>query len=118
MTHFDYIKRLPLSTYKSQNRGGKGIIGMQTRDEDFVKNLFLSSNHSFIYFFTNKGKVYRIKTFEIPEAGRTAKGTPIINLLQLDNGEKITAVIPVKQNRNNEEIAKDEYLVMTTKKGI
>ena len=118
MTHLDYIKRLPLSTYKSQNRGGKGIIGMQTRDEDFVKNLFLSSNHSFIYFFTNKGKVYRIKTFEIPEAGRTAKGTPIINLIQIDSGEKITAVIPVKQNKDSEEIAKDEYLVMTTKKGI
>ena len=118
MTHLDYVKRLPLSTYKSQNRGGKGIIGMQTRDEDFVKNLFLSSNHSFIYFFTNKGKVYRIKTFEIPEAGRTAKGTPIINLLQLDNGEKITAVIPVKQNKDGEEIDKDEYLAMTTKKGI
>lgn len=118
MTHLDYVKRLPLSTYKSQNRGGKGIIGMQTRDEDFVKNLFLSSNHSFIYFFTNKGKVYRIKTFEIPEAGRTAKGTPIINLLQIESGEKITAVIPVKQNKNNEEIDKYEYLIMTTKKGI
>lgn len=118
MTHFDYVKRIPLSTYKSQNRGGKGIIGMQTRDEDFVKNLFLSSNHSFIYFFTNRGKVYRIKTFEIPEAGRTAKGTPIINLLQLDSGEKITAVIPVKKNKDNEEIDKNEYLAMTTKKGI
>ena len=118
MTHLDYVKRLPLSTYKSQNRGGKGIIGMQTRDEDFVKNLFLSSNHSFIYFFTNKGKVYRIKTFEIPEAGRTAKGTPIINLLQVESGEKITAVIPVKQNKNNEEIDRDEYLIMTTKKGV
>ncbi len=118
MTHLDYVKRLPLSTYKSQNRGGKGIIGMQTRDEDFVKNLFLSSNHSFIYFFTNKGKVYRIKTFEIPESGRTAKGTPIINLLQIESGEKITAVIPVKQNKNNEEIDKDEYLIMTTKKGV
>ncbi len=118
MTHLDYVKRLPLSTYKSQNRGGKGIIGMQTRDEDFVKNLFLSSNHSFIYFFTNKGKVYRIKTFEIPEAGRTAKGTPIINLLQLDNGEKVTAVIPVKQNKDNEQILQDEYLAMITKKGI
>lgn len=118
MTHLDYVKRLPLSTYKSQNRGGKGIIGMQTRDEDFVKNLFLSSNHSFIYLFTNKGKVYRIKTFEIPEAGRTAKGTPIINLLQVEGGEKITAVIPVKQNKNNEEIDRDEYLIMTTKKGV
>ncbi len=118
MTHLNYIKRIPLSTYKSQNRGGKGIIGMQTRDEDFVKNLFLSSNHSFIYFFTNRGKVYRIKTFEIPEAGRTAKGTPIINLLQIENGEKITAVIPVKQDKENKEISKDEYLVMTTKKGV
>lgn len=118
MTQLDYVKRLPLSTYKSQNRGGKGIIGMQTRDEDFVKNLFLSSNHSFIYFFTNRGKVYRIKTFEIPEAGRTAKGTPIINLVNLEGGEKITAVIPVKQKKDSEEIEKDEYLVMTTKKGI
>lgn len=118
MTHLDYVKRLPLSTYKSQNRGGKGIIGMQTRDEDFVKNLFLSSNHSFIYFFTNKGKVYRIKTFEIPESGRVAKGTPIINLLQLDKGEKVTAVIPVKQNKDDEQIVKDEYLTMITKKGI
>lgn len=124
MTHLDYIKRIPLSTYKSQNRGGKGIIGMQTRDEDFVKNLFLSSNHNFIYFFTNKGKVYRIKTYEISEAGRTAKGTPIINLIPLDDGEKITAVIPVKQIKNTEQTDNqeenilDEYLVMTTKKGI
>ncbi|MDE6181961.1 MAG: DNA gyrase subunit A [Eubacteriales bacterium] len=126
MTHLDYIKRIPLSTYKSQNRGGKGIIGMQTRDEDFVKNLFLSSNHNFIYFFTNKGKVYRIKTYEISEAGRTAKGTPIINLIPLDDGEKITAVIPVKQIKNKEQTDEqaqeenilDEYLVMTTKKGI
>ena len=125
MTHFDYIKRIPLSTYKSQNRGGKGIIGMQTRDEDFVKNLFLSSNHNFIYFFTNKGKVYKIKTYEIPEAGRTAKGTPLINLIQLDEGEKINAVIPVQAKKQTENINEteeenilDEYLVMTTKKGI
>ena len=81
MTHLNYIKRIPLSTYKSQNRGGKGIIGLQTRDEDAVKNLFLSSNHSYLLFFTNLGKVYRIKTWEIPEAGRNAKGTPIINVL-------------------------------------
>ena len=123
MTHLDYIKRTPLSTYKSQNRGGKGIMGMQTRDEDFVKNLFLSSNHNFIYFFTNKGKVYRIKTYEIPEAGRTAKGTPIINLIYLEDGEKITAVIPVKQIKSDTSLEQDEnildeYLVMTTKKGI
>lgn len=112
MTHLNYIKRIPLNTYKSQNRGGKGIIGMQTRDEDFVKDLFLSSNHSYILFFTNKGKVYRTKTYEIPEAGRTAKGTPIVNLLQLDNDEKITAVIPFKDYTEN------SYLTMITKKGI
>lgn len=112
LTHFNYIKRIPLSTYKSQNRGGKGIMGMQTREEDFVKNLFLSSNHSHILFFTNKGKVYRTKTYEIPEAGRTAKGTPIVNLLQVDNGEKITAVIPIK------EYCEDNYLMMITKNGI
>lgn len=112
LTHLNYIKRIPLSTYKSQNRGGKGIVGMQTREEDFVNNLFLSSNHSYILFFTNKGKVYRIKTYEIPEAGRTAKGTPIVNLLQLDSGEKISAVIPIKEMDDN------DYLVMATKKGI
>ncbi len=111
MSNFDYIKRLPLNTYKSQNRGGKGVVGMQTRDEDFVKNLFLSSNHSFVLFFTDKGKVYRIKTYEIPEAGRTAKGTPAVNLVQLESDEKISAVIPLKEYG-------DEYLVMVTKKGI
>lgn len=118
MTHLDYVKRIPLHTYKSQNRGGKGIIGMQTRDQDFVKNLFLSSNHNFIYFFTNKGKVYRIKTYEISESGRTAKGTPIINLIKLEDMEKITAVIPVKQSKDEEEDLQSEYLVMATKKGI
>ena len=112
MTQLDYVKRIPLSTYKSQNRGGKGIIGMQTREQDFVKNLFLSSNHSHIYFFTNKGRVYRIKTYEVPEAGRTAKGTPIINLLSLQDNEKITAVIPFKESGD------DSYLTMITKSGI
>lgn len=112
MTHMDYIKRIPLYTYKSQNRGGKGIIGMQTKEEDFVKNLFLSSNHTYIYLFTNKGKVYRIKTYEIPEAGRNAKGTPVINLLNLEEEEKITAVIPFKERDEN------EFLTMVTKKGV
>lgn len=112
MTHLNYIKRMPLSTYKSQNRGGKGIIGMQTRDEDFVKNMFLSSNHCDILFFTNKGKVFRTKTYGIPEAGRTAKGTPIINLIQIGNDEKITAVIPLKSYEDL------NYLTMVTKKGI
>ncbi len=112
MSHLNYIKRISLDSYRSQHRGGKGIIGMQTRDEDFVQRLFLSSNHSYILFFTSKGKVYRIKTWEIPEAGRNAKGTPIINLLQLDEGERINAVIPIKEFDN------DQYLMMITKKGI
>ena len=111
LTRLNYIKRLPLTTYKSQNRGGKGVIGMQTRDEDLVKNIFLSNNLDYILLFTNKGKVYRIKTYEIPEAGRTAKGTPIVNLLSLASDEKISAVIPIKEFEN-------DYLVMTTKKGI
>ena len=113
MTHLNYIKRIPLSTYKSQNRGGKGIIGMQTRDEDAVKNLFLSSNHSYLLFFTNMGKVYRIKTWEIPEAGRNAKGTPIINVLEMGDKEKITAVIQTR-DYNDE----SGYLMMITKSGI
>jgi len=111
LTRLNYIKRIPLDTYKSQNRGGKGIIGMQTRDEDLVKNIFLSNNHDFIFLFTDKGKVYKIKTYEIPEAGRTAKGTPIINLINLSSDEKISAVIPIRE-------VKDDYLVMTTKNGI
>ena len=113
MTHLNYIKRIPLSTYKSQNRGGKGIIGMQTREEDAVKNLFLSSNHSYILFFTNMGKVYRIKTWEIPEAGRNAKGTPIINVLEMGENEKITAVIQAKDYNDD-----SGYLMMITKSGI
>ncbi len=112
MSHLNYIKRIPLDSYRSQHRGGKGIIGMQTRDEDFVQRLFLSSNHSYILFFTSKGKVYRIKTWEIPEAGRNAKGTPIVNVLRLEEGEKINAVIPIK------EFGIDQYLMMITKKGI
>ena len=111
LTRLNYIKRLPLTTYKSQNRGGKGIIGMQTREEDLVKDLFLSSNHDYILLFTNKGKVYRIKTYEIPEAGRTAKGTPIVNLVNVGSDEKISAVIPLREFEN-------DYLVMTTKQGI
>lgn len=112
MTYLGYIKRIPMDTYKSQNRGGKGIKGMQTREEDFVKNIFITSTHHYILFFTNKGKVYRMKAYEIPEAGRTARGTAIVNLLQLDPGEQITAVIPLK------EYEEDKYLLMATKKGI
>ncbi|GMQ58613.1 DNA gyrase subunit A [Vallitalea sediminicola] len=112
MTHLGYIKRMPIDTYKSQHRGGKGIKGMQTRDEDFIQNLFITSTHHFILYFTNKGKVYRLKAYEIPEASRTARGTALVNLLQLDSDEQITAVIPLSEYRE------DRYLLMATKKGI
>ena len=112
MTHLGYIKRMPTTTYKSQHRGGKGIKGMQTRDEDFIQNLFITSTHHFILFFTNKGKVYRLKAYEIPESSRTARGTALVNLLQLDSDEQITAVIPLSEYRQ------DRYLLMATKKGI
>ena len=112
LTHFGYIKRVPINTYKSQRRGGKGITGISTREEDFVKQLFISSTHDTILFFTNNGKVYRLRGYEVPEAGRTAKGTAIVNLLQLDAGEKVTAVMPVKV------FAEGQYLLMTTKKGL
>ena len=112
MTHLNYVKRIPLDTYKSQHRGGKGVIGLQMREEDGVKKLFVSSNHSYILFFTTKGKVYRKKTWEIPEAGRNAKGTPIVNLLELEKDEEISAVIPTKSFNEN------EYLVMVTKYGL
>lgn len=112
LTHFGYIKRLPADTYKSQRRGGKGIIGLSTREEDFVENLFITSTHHFIMFFTNKGRVYRMKAYEIPEAGRQAKGTAIVNLLQLDAEEKITAVIPVAEYRDG------LFLMMATRNGL
>ena len=112
LTHFGYVKRLPLDTYRSQRRGGKGITGLTTREEDFVKQIFTASTHDTILFFSNKGKLYTLRGFEIPEAGRTAKGTAIVNLLRLDPGEKITAVIPI----NNFEDGK--YLLMATKNGM
>lgn len=112
MTHFGYVKRLPADTYKSQRRGGKGIIGLSTREEDFVKNLFVTSTHHYIMFFTNKGRVYRLKAYEIPEAGRQAKGTAIVNLLQLDADEKVTAVIPIQEYNEG------QYLIMATRNGL
>ena len=112
LTHFGYIKRMPIDTYKSQKRGGKGITGISTREEDFVKQIFTASTHDTILFFTNKGKLYRLRGFEIPEAGRTAKGTAIVNLLSLDAGEKVSAVIPIA---NFEE---GKYLLMATKNGL
>lgn len=112
LTHFGYIKRLPADTYTSQKRGGKGILGLSTREEDFVKDLFVASTHHFIMFFTNKGRVYRIKAYEIPESGRQAKGTAIVNLLQLDGDERITTVIPIKEYKEG------QYLVMATRNGL
>lgn len=112
LTHFGYIKRMPIDTYKSQRRGGKGITGIATREEDFVKQIFTASTHDTILFFSNKGKLYRLKGYEIPEAGRTAKGTAIVNLLSLDAGEKISAVIPIQN------FADGKYLLMATKNGL
>ena len=111
LTHLGYIKRVPDNTYKAQRRGGKGIVGLTTRDTDFVKDLIITSTHDYLMFFTDLGKVYKIKAYEIPEASRTAKGTPVINFLNLDQGERVTAVIPVK------EFADDNYLIMVTKNG-
>lgn len=112
LTHFGYIKRMPADTYKSQRRGGKGITGISTRAEDFVTQIFTASTHDTILFFSNKGKLYRLRGYEIPEAGRTAKGTAIVNLLSLDNGEKISAVIPISN------FAEGKYLLMSTQRGF
>lgn len=112
MTHLGYIKRMTVDNFRSQNRGGKGIKGMQTLDEDFIEEIFMTTTHHYLMFFTNFGRAYRMKTYEIPEAGRTARGTAIINLLQLQPGEKISAVIPVK------EWDETNYLIMATRDGI
>ena len=112
LTHFGYIKRMPIDTYRSQRRGGKGITGMTTREDDFVKQIFTASTHDTILFFTNKGKLYRLRGYEIPEAGRTARGTAMVNLLSLDSGEKVSAVIPLQN------FAEGKYLLMATKQGI
>jgi len=112
MTHLGYIKRMPLTIYQSQNRGGKGKKGAAIREDDFVKQIFITSTHHFILFFTDKGKVYRLKAYEIPESSRTARGVAIVNLLQLGPGEKITAVIPLKEYKD------DLYLIMATKNGM
>ena len=112
MTHLGYIKRMTIDNFRSQNRGGKGIKGMQTLEDDFIEELFMTTTHHYIMFFTNFGRVYRLKAYEIPEAGRTARGTAIINLLQLQPDEKITAVIPIK------EYEKGNYLTMATRFGM
>ena len=112
MTNLGYIKRMSVDNFKSQNRGGKGIKGMQTIEEDYIEDLIMTTTHHYNMFFTNAGRVYRLKTYMIPEAGRTARGTAIVNLLQLQPGEKITAIIPMK------EYGDDKYLFMATKKGM
>ena len=112
LTHFGYIKRMPVDTYKSQRRGGKGITGIATREDDFVKEIFSASTHDTILFFSNKGKMYRLRGYEIPEAGRTAKGTAIVNLLNLEGGEKISAIIPIQN------FADGKHLLMATKNGL
>ncbi|MBR1883765.1 MAG: DNA gyrase subunit A [Clostridia bacterium] len=113
MTHLGYIKRIAVDSYKSQKRGGKGLTAMNTREEDFVKNLFVSSTHDNIIFFTNTGKTFKLKAYELPEASRTARGTAIVNLLQLSQGEKIAAVIPVKDFS-----AENTFVLMATKNGL
>ena len=112
MTHLGYIKRMDADNFKSQNRGGKGIKGMQTIEDDYIEDLLMTTNHHYMMFFTNTGRVYRLKAYEIPEAGRTARGTAIINLLQLQPDEKITAIIPMRELNN------DKYLFMATKDGM
>lgn len=112
LTHFGYIKRMPTSTYTSQRRGGKGIKGLSTREEDFVEHIIVGSTHDTLLFFTTRGRMYRLKAYQLPEAGRQAKGSAVVNLLPIEKDEKITAVIPIR------EFEEDKYLVMCTKKGI
>jgi len=112
LTHYGYIKRQPLGVYRSQRRGGRGITGTTTREEDFVEHLFVTTTHHYLLFFTTNGKAYRLKVHEVPEAGRTAKGTAVVNLVQLGPGEKVTAVIPVKS------FEKGQYLFMATARGL
>lgn len=112
MTHFGYVKRLAADTYRAQNRGGRGVLGQATREEDFVEHLFAANTHDFIMFFTNRGRAFKVKCYTIPEAGRSAKGTAIVNLLQLQAGEKVTAIFPVTAQ------AQGEYLVLATRQGV
>nr|WP_235551423.1 DNA gyrase subunit A [Moorella thermoacetica] len=112
LTHRGYIKRQPVDTYRSQKRGGRGIQAMGTREEDIVRDIFVTTTHHYLLFFTNQGRVFRLRGHEIPEAGRQARGTPLVNLLYLNKGETITAVIPIR------ELEEDSYLLMATRKGI
>ena len=113
LTHYGYVKRLPKATYRAQKRGGKGIVGTTTREEDFVEQMYVVNTHDTLMFFTNRGRVYQLNCYQIPEAGRTARGTAIVNLLQLDAGEKVKALLPVPA----EKVA-GHYLIMATKNGV
>lgn len=112
MSHFGYIKRLPMTAYRPQRRGGRGVTAAGTKDDDFIEHLFVTSTHSYVLFFSNKGKVYRVKGYDIPEAGRTARGTAIVNLIDLPRDERVQTAIPVQHYDD------EHYLVMATKKGI
>ena len=112
LTHNGYTKRMPINTYKSQRRGGRGITGVTTREEDFVEHIYSTSTHDYVLFFTTKGMVYRIKGYQIPEGSRTAKGTAIVNIIALESDEKITAVIPVRS------FTEGGYLTFVTKNGL
>lgn len=112
MTHYGYIKRIPVSTYKSQHRGGRGISGMSTREEDFVEDLIIASSHDYLMFFTNKGKMYKIKAYRVAESSRTAKGTAIVNILPLESDEHVTAMLPIR------EFEEGKYITMITRKGF
>jgi DNA gyrase subunit A len=110
-THFGYVKRLPLSTYRNQRRGGRGVTGITTREEDFVERIFVATTHHVVMFFTDKGNVYKLKAYEIPESGRTARGTAIVNLLPLKPGERVNAMITIK------DFDEARYLIFATKNG-
>ena len=113
LTHYGYVKRLPKDTYRAQKRGGKGVVGATTREEDFVEQMYVTSTHDPLLFFTDRGRVYRLNCYEIPEAGRTARGTAIVNLLKLDGGEKVRAMLPMPR-----ELEEGHYLVMATRRGL
>lgn len=112
MSNLGYIKRMTIDNFKSQHRGGKGIKGMQTIEDDFIADLLMTTTHHYIMFFTNYGRVYRLKAYEIPEGSRTSRGVAIVNILQLNPGEKISAIIPVKDYEEN------KNLFMVTKKEL
>ena len=112
MTHFGYIKRMSVDNFHSQNRGGKGIKGIQTVEDDFIEDLLMTTTLNYILFFTNKGRVFKLRTYQIPEAGRTARGVAMVNLLQLDGGEHVQAVVPIR------DFSENKYFIMVTKSGM